>query len=310
MTTTLFYVIAYVAILGFFGLILCKARAYVTASPIHFRWELYEVPHEGAKAAYGGSFMEETEWWNKPRHVDHWGDMKALLQEVLCLHATFKHNFPLWLRTYPFHFGLYFLMGGAFLVFLAALLTLADAGNSGFTIFLLNIINVISLLGCLGIMGGGIALIVRRLNDEGLAKYSTFEHFFNLGAFVAYAAVGVGAWVVCPSLAREGCTFMVNLLTGNFEPLTSSAFSLHLLIGFVLMLWIPATHMGHILGKYFMYHDIRWGDTPTVFSRDNQKAIGKVLQLKTTWAADHITGGWGAKSWVDVATTNPTQDAK
>ena len=62
--------------------------------------------------------------------------------------------------------------------------------------------------------------------------------------------------------------------------------------------------MSHILGKYFTYHDIRWGDTPTAFSPENQKAITEVLQYPVTWSADHITGQ-GQKTWVEVATTNP-----
>ena len=42
------------------------------------------------------------------------GDLKALLEEVLFLHATFTHNLKLWFRTYPFHLGLYMLMGGLY----------------------------------------------------------------------------------------------------------------------------------------------------------------------------------------------------
>ena len=64
--------------------------------------------------------MEETDWWTKPRHIDHMGDLKALLEEVLFLHATFTHNLKLWFRTYPFHLGLYMLMGGTIILVVAA----------------------------------------------------------------------------------------------------------------------------------------------------------------------------------------------
>ena len=303
--TTLFYLIAYAAVAGFCALAFLKVRSYLNASPLHVRWELYQVPHEGKKAAYGGSFMEDKEWWNKPHHVDHMGDIKALLVEVLFLHATFEHNIKLWLRTYPFHFGLYMLMGGIFVVLFTALLQLCGVSNAnGFVIFLGNVINVISAIGLLGIIGGGIGLIHRRVTDPGLNKYTTPEHYFNLGVFIAYALVGLGAWATQPSFFELSRAFMVNLITFNFAPMASSAFALHLLLGFFLMIWIPLTHMGHIVMKYFMYHDIRWGDTPTNYSPENQKKIGEVLQYPVSWAAPHIADG-GRKTWVQVATTNP-----
>ena len=38
------------------------ARAIKYASmPMHLRWELYPVPHEGKD----GSYFEELEWWKK-----------------------------------------------------------------------------------------------------------------------------------------------------------------------------------------------------------------------------------------------------
>ncbi|MCK7515284.1 MAG: hypothetical protein MZV70_72345 [Desulfobacterales bacterium] len=34
--------------------------------PLHVRWEIYPVQHETtAKVAYGGSYMEELNWWEK-----------------------------------------------------------------------------------------------------------------------------------------------------------------------------------------------------------------------------------------------------
>ena len=34
--------------------------------PVHVRWEIYPVQHETtAKVAYGGSYMEELNWWEK-----------------------------------------------------------------------------------------------------------------------------------------------------------------------------------------------------------------------------------------------------
>ena len=44
----------------------CAWRAYRYASaPEHLRWDLYPVAHE--PNTHGGSYLEEKDWWTKPR---------------------------------------------------------------------------------------------------------------------------------------------------------------------------------------------------------------------------------------------------
>ena len=304
--TTLFYLLGYLAVVGFIVLAVLRLKAYRKASPLHVRWELYPVPHEGPKANYGGSFMEEKEWWNKPRHISHWGDIKAILTEVLFLHATFEHNLKLWFRTYPFHFGMYMLMGGTIIVLLSVFLQILGVDpQGGFMTFVSNVISAVVLVGAFGIVGGGIGLILRRRADEGLKRYTTLEHYINLGSFVLFGLLTLCAWAFNPSYFDLARTFIYNLLTFNFEPLPSCFFTLSLLVGFLVLILIPITNMTHLILKYYMYHDIRWGDEPTHYSQANKQAISKMLKYKTTWSADHIAGQNGAKTWVDVATTNP-----
>ena len=62
-----------------------------------------------------------------------------------------------------------------------------------------------------------------------------------------------------------------------------------------------------IFFKYFTYHDIRWGDTPTDFSQKNNEKMKQALQFKVSWAADHINGQ-GTKTWLDIATESPKKD--
>ena len=81
-------------------------------------------------------------------------------------------------------------------------------------------------------------------------------------------------------------------------------------VGFLLMILIPVTNMGHLIMKYWMYHDIRWGDSPTAQDQKNQQKIPGILQYKTTWAAQHITGDGQARTWLEVATTNPAAPKK
>jgi len=304
---TLFYILGYAAIIGFICLAVIRTRTYLKDSPLHIRWELYPVPHEGPRrAAYGGSYMEESNWWTKKRHVDHWMDIKGILEEVLLLHATYEHNPKLWIRTYPFHFGMYMLMGGTMILVFAAILQLCGVGpQNGFMMFLNNVINAVALLGAFCILGGGLALICYRRSDPGLRKYTAMENWLNLVSFVVFALLTLCAWTFNPSYCEISRNFIANLLTCNFRPLGSTWFVLNMLSGFFVLILIPVTNMRHLIMKYWLYHDIRWGDEATVWSKKNQETIGKMLQYDTDWAAPHMCDNGGSRTWADVATTNP-----
>ncbi len=78
-------------------------------------------------------------------------------------------------------------------------------------------------------------------------------------------------------------------------------------MGSLLVAYIPLTHMSHFFTKWFMYHDIRWSDEPNVVRGGPiERKLLKSLNYPVSWSAAHI-GGDGKKNWVDVATTNPTE---
>jgi nitrate reductase gamma subunit len=302
---TLVYLAAYLGTFACVAIVALNVMNYLK-KPQHVRWELYPVGHEaGNRASYGGSYLEDVDWWKKKQESSLVNGIKAFLIEALFLHATFEHNKALWARTYPFHGGLYLLFGGFFLTVFAALAQLAGAEPGVFLTAVGNLVQVLSLAGFLGVAGGASALLHRRLNQEGLRKYSTREHYLNLGLFVALGLLGLIAWLGSPSFFTLGRDFIANLLRFKFVDPGGAAFSLYLLLGFALAVYVPATHMGHFYMKYFLWHDIRWGDQP---SRDNagiQGTIGKMLHYPVSWSAPHIQGD-GRKTWVEVATTNPT----
>ena len=99
--TTLAYVVAYLGLVFF--LIACIARFMMWSKmPMHVRWELYPVAHEGGgKAAYGGSYLEDTEWWTKKREVSLFGELKVMVPEILFLVALREHNKKLWTPVLP-----------------------------------------------------------------------------------------------------------------------------------------------------------------------------------------------------------------
>jgi hypothetical protein len=122
---------------------------------------------------------------------------------------------------------------------------------------------------------------------------------------VLFGVLTLLAWIEVPSFYVAASTFVANMFSFSFQPIGHPLFALHLLVGFFLMVWLPLTHMGHLFMKYFLYHDIRWGDVPTAHSDGNKKVIPDMLKFPVTWAADHIAGDGSPKTWLDVATSNP-----
>ena len=303
--TNLVYIVAYAGILVCAGVVAYKVNNYLK-KPVHVRWELYPVAHEaGDRASYGGSYLEDVDWWKNPQKGSFIGGVKGLLTELLLLHSTLENNTRLWYRTYPFHLGLYMLLGAIGLTALAALAQLAGVVPGIALTAVGNLVQVLSCLGFVGIICGACGLLHRRINQPDLRKYSTREHFLNLGAFLIFGILGLLSWFLNPSFFVLARDFTANMLSFSFAPIGSGIFSLYLLFGFILAAYVPATHMGHFFMKYFLYHDIRWGDQPTQDNVETQKKIGVVLGFPVSWKAPHIDGD-GKKSWAEIATTNPT----
>ena len=93
--------------------------------PLHLRWELYPVAHEKGRASYGGSYLEESDWWTKPRESSKLGELKVMVPEILLLAGVWEHNRGQWLRSFPFHFGIYMLAGLIFLLVVGAFASVA-----------------------------------------------------------------------------------------------------------------------------------------------------------------------------------------
>ena len=306
-----YIMVIFVYLLAYLGTAACAAIVALNVikylkKPQHVRWELYPVGHEQRhRVSYGGSYLEEVGWWQQKQEGSFTGGLKALLVEVLFLHATFEHNKALWSRTYPFHFGLYMLFGGFFLTILAALAQLMGVMPGVFFTTVGNLVQVLSLVGFIGVIGGACGLIHRRVSQEDLRKYSTREHYFNLGLFALLGLLGVCAWLGNSSFFELGRNFIANMLSFKYVDPGSASFSLYLILGFALAAYVPATHMGHFYMKYFLYHDIRWGDQPSQDNAAIQEKIGRMLNYRVSWSAPHIQGD-GKKTWAEVATADPT----
>lgn len=305
--TALLYTIVYGSLLIFAAAVAYRLFDYIR-KPMHIRWELYPVAHEGKRAAYGGSYLEDVDWWKKPREKSRIGELKVMVPEILLLKAVWEHNRPLWFRTYPFHLGLYLIAAFIALTLAGALLLLLGAGDS-FAARLLALLA--AWLGPSGFLlgaGGATALLRYRMKNADLRRYSSREHFFNLIIFIVALVIGIFTWLGVDGDFGLLRSFMAGLISLNPVPLTNPLFALQIVIGFALLAYIPLTHMSHFFMKYFLYHDIRWGDEPNVDNPATQAKIGVVLSYPVSWSAAHIAGD-GRKTWADVATFNPAAEA-
>jgi nitrate reductase gamma subunit len=310
------YLLCYLAFSSFAVTVIARFVMW-SRLPMHVRWELYPVPHEPAdKARYGGSFMEEADWWKKPRKTSQLGAIKATLPEVLLLSSVKAHNRQLWLRTFPFHMGLYLAGAAAGMALLTGISNalapnlLADGLGALAHTLVLGLGALGLALGCVG----AFALLIRRLTLPALRVFTVPADIFNLVFFIVTFACGLLTLVLADSHADKAMAFAANLASFNLVPLPGSGVEWILptttvTLASALIAYIPLTHMSHFVGKYFAYHAIRWNDKPNLAGGPQEAKIGKLLAYKVSWAADHIQGG-GKKTWAALAMENPTEAKK
>ena len=299
----LLHLITYASLIVFVAAVAYRFRK-IQSFPLHLRWELYPVPHEGKRAKYGGSILEEVDWWTKERHSSLVTELKFMLPEMIFIKALWEHNRKLWYRSFPFHFGLYLVAGFAALLFLGAVLELAGVpvgeGAVGFGLFLDRLTTVVGLIGLVLCIVGALGLIHMRLTDADLRPYTNFSHFFNLGFVAAALALVLAVWFV----DRDFSTlrgYVSSLLTLDLSFSTGSAVAtLAILLTSLMVAYIPLTHMSHFFVKWFTWHKIRWDDEPNVRGGRFEVMIQEALQRPVTWAADHIRAD-GKKTWADIA---------
>jgi nitrate reductase gamma subunit len=309
---TLAYIISYLGI-AFFLVAVAARFVMWSKMPMHLRWELYPVAHEGGgRAAYGGSYLEESDWWQKPRQVSLVGELKAMVPEILFLVALREHNRKLWTRSFPFHFGLYLVAAATILMIVNGLVgALLPAAIAAPVAQIFGIL--VPLCGAAGlILGivGALGLYARRTARD-LRDYTVPADLFNLILFIVVFGVALATFLLVDRDFTLVSTFVANLVTFNLQPVAAGGAGalLPLLSAVLLSLlvaYIPTTHMSHFVGKYFAYHSIRWKDDPNLPGGKEEKVIDELLHRPISWAAPHIRGD-GKKTWLDAATEEPEE---
>jgi nitrate reductase gamma subunit len=304
-------VLSYVSVVIFLTAIVQRA-VRIARLPVHLRWELYPVAHEKGRASYGGSYLEEPDWWTKPRQSSLAGELKVMIPEILLLAGVWEHNRKHWFRSFPFHFGLYLLAGLIALLLVGGIATAAGASVSPHGVFLekalyhLTYVTGYAGLG-LGLIGST-ALLARRTFDPDYSDYTTKADYFNLAFFVVTFAVGLAAHAVVDPHFTTVRAFFSRLVTFDFSSAVVGSASLtglsilEIILASLLLAYIPLTHMSHFFTKWFMYHDIRWSDEPNFAGGKIERRVAEALQYPVSWSASHIRGD-GKKTWGDVATS-------
>ena len=279
------------------------------ALPVHLRWELYPVKHEvGDKAAYGGSYMEKPNWWEKARKKSLGNELKFMVPEIFFLRGLREGNPGLWKVSFPFHFALYLLIGTFILLFIEAWAMMFGIrivpGKGAIASLLYHGTILAGFLGLILGAGGSAALLGRRLRDPSLRNYSGVMDYFNLIYFLIFFGVSLLAGVFNDPSFDGARVYLYGLLTFGSQPqgyiVSRSLLGiLAIILASLVVAYIPLTHMSHMFMKYFMYHSVRWEDEPNIKGGRVEAAILQNLGFKPTWAASHV-GADGKKTWGEI----------
>lgn len=309
----IFYILSYLCIAVFVVAIVYRVYRQMTM-PVHVRWEIYPVQHEtAARVAYGGSYMEEVNWWDKKRERSLLREIRYMAPEILFLRGLWKENRGLWWVSFPFHFGLYLMIATFVLLLGHAGVTLWGATAPAAGSFLQTLLNIlIPVVGWGGlVLGtiGSLGLLCKRVADPELGSYSSPVDYFNLLFILAFFLSALVACLAGDPALEGAKAYTFGLLTGGQAPdLPGQSFPgiAAIVTASLLVAYIPLTRMSHMFMKYFLYHDVKWDDAPNRRGGRIEAAVRKNLKLKPTWGAKHV-GADGQKSWRDIASSTSTE---
>lgn len=264
--------------------------------PLPLRWELYPVPGEPVeKRSYGGSYLEEPEWWRKPKRVSYTGIIREMLKEILFMRNLFIHQRFHWLFSYPLHMGIFLLFTYSLLLLAGALTELAGFSVAAFispgNAWPAFVFHATFLCGTAGIMlvaTGSAALFIRRVSNSTLRMYTRVQEYFNLLFIFAAAVSGLLAWYQDPFF-EEGRQVLIALI--SFTPIQANpVLAVHLLLLGALLAYIPWTKMNHYVAKFFIYHKVLWDNEPNLRGSRLEKSVEKLLSHRPqdTWQTPHV----------------------
>jgi len=307
-----FYIFTYFCLAVFAAAVLHRIYRQMTL-PEHVRWEIYPVQHEpAARAAYGGSYMERLDWWKIKRERSAVNEILYMTPEILLMRGLWKENRKLWLFSFPFHLGLYLLLVAFALLSLSGVLFLLGLPEDGVVSGIVIAMGIAAgWIGVLAGAAGSLGMLYRRLADRELRVYATVADYFNLVFILMFFVCALLAAIAVDPFFAAARLYMLGLLTAgaaasSYTPGESLPGALTIVLGSVLIAYIPLTHLSHMFMKFFLYHKIKWDDAPNTPGSQIETAVQQNLQYRPTWSAAHI-GADGKKTWQDIASSEPKE---
>ncbi|UCC43182.1 MAG: respiratory nitrate reductase subunit gamma [Candidatus Zixiibacteriota bacterium] len=306
---SLLQVLSYLAVLIFIISVAAK-MIRIARMPLHLRWDLYPIPHEKGKAEYGGSYFETVDWWTKPKNISLISELKEMLKEIVLIQSVYENNRPLWVFSFPFHFGMYCLIAFVVLLGVGAILSAAGvevsaASSSVITVILHHLTVTLGTAGWLLSAVGAFGLLLLRTFASQLRRAAVLSDYVNLLFLLAVFVTGYWTYQTADPAYAQLRGYIQSLIT--FQPAAplSGAGSVLVWLTVALLVYFPFTHMTHMFGKYFTYHKVRWEDEPNQPGGSVEKAVAESLGRRVTWNAPHVkTGG----TWAEAATASEEND--
>ncbi len=296
--------VSYVAVV-FFVVAVAVKMIRIARMPVHLRWDLYPIPHERGKGHYGGSYFEEIDWWTKPRDFALMAELTEMAKEIILVKGVYRHNRPLWYFSFPFHFGLYCLVGFTVVLVVGAIMqaagvtVAANAGN-GFAVLVHYATVVLGYAGWILSLIGGVGVLLKRMTNRDMRAATVRGDYLNLVFLLAVFVTGLLSLTTVEQSLAIWRGFVGSLITFQAAGPLPTMLSVHLWLVVILLLYFPFTHMTHMVGKYFTYHTVRWEDEPNIRDGHIERAVQKALGYKINWSAPHIKSG---STWAEAATS-------
>jgi len=296
---------AYTAVV-IFAAVVAYRTVKIARMPVHLRWELAPVPHEKGKSAYGGSYLEEYEWWTKERESSILNEVVYMAKEIFLLKGVWENNRGLWPFTFLFHNGIYLLAAAAVLIFISAVMLIFSSPLAPLDLTLGLASILLFAAYCIGV-AGSFGLLVKRLVDPDLRPFNSTATYLNLALLGLVFASGIFAYFSTADYSLELGYFARSLITFSPQSYISVPMGVHILIALIFLTYLPFTYMIHFVAKYFTYHEVRWNDRPQ--SEQMTHRLNELLQQPVSWSAPHVRGD-GKKNWVDTATEEMKDEKK
>jgi len=284
--------------------IACRTLA-IARLPLHLRWELAPVPREKRKGGYGGSYLEEYEWWKRERKRSTVAPLLFMIREIFLLRSVWKHNRSLWPFSFAMHTGIYLFVGA--LLFHVALVLHSYELQTATIQICLDVISAMALCSYLLGTAGTIGLLLKRVFDRNLRWSNSTGTFLNLLFLAAVSVSGGYAWFGSPNAVFEVGELIGRAISFSGGFAIADPLAVHVTLLLLFWICLPFTSMIHFAAKYFTYHGVIWNDKP--LNERMEREVADLLSQPVQWEARHAKLE-GKGSWIEVAKEGTCDEGK